>query len=102
MLSEVMNIPGVINNDPDVIGKIEIAKKYRLKIDGHAPELVGDPLSSYIAHGIETDHESSTLEEAEEKISKVSPMEQLRGNTEIKINAKKLNATKEEVRKNRI
>ena len=70
MLSEVMNVPGVINNDPDVIGKIEIAKKYRLKIDGHAPELVGDPLSSYIAHGIETDHESSTLEEAEEKISK--------------------------------
>ena len=70
MLSEVMNVPGVINNDPDVIGKIEIAKKYRLKIDGHAPELVGDSLSSYIAHGIETDHESSTLEEAEEKISK--------------------------------
>ena len=61
MLSEVMNIPGVINNDPDVIGKIEIAKKYRLKIDGHAPELVGDPLSLYIAHGIETDHESSTI-----------------------------------------
>ena len=58
---------GVINNDPDVIGKIEIAKKYRLKIDGHAPELVGDPLSLYIAHGIETDHESSTIEEAEEK-----------------------------------
>ncbi len=70
MLSEVMNIPGVINNDPDVIGKIEIAKKYQLKIDGHAPELVGDALSSYIAHGIETDHESSTIEEAEEKISK--------------------------------
>ena len=70
MLSEVMNVPGVINNDPDVIGKIEIAKKYRLKIDGHAPELVGDPLSLYIAHGIETDHESSTIEEAEEKISK--------------------------------
>ena len=70
MLSEVMDVPGVINNDPDVIGKIEIAKKYRLKIDGHAPELVGDPLSLYIAHGIETDHESSTIEEAEEKISK--------------------------------
>ncbi|HJA14258.1 MAG TPA: adenine deaminase [Candidatus Butyricimonas faecavium] len=70
MLSEVMNVPGVINNDPDVIGKIEIAKKYQLKIDGHAPELVGDALSSYIAHGIETDHESSTIEEAEEKISK--------------------------------
>lgn len=70
LLSEVMNVPGVINNDPDVIGKIEIAKKYQLKIDGHAPELTGDFLSSYIAHGIETDHESSTIEEAEEKISK--------------------------------
>jgi len=70
MLSEVMNVPGVIHNDPDIIGKIEIAKKYHLKIDGHAPELRGDLLSSYIAHGIETDHESSTIEEAEEKISK--------------------------------
>lgn len=70
MLSEVMNVPGVIHNDPDIIGKIEIAKKYHLKIDGHAPEVRGDLLSSYIAHGIETDHESSTIEEAEEKISK--------------------------------
>ena len=70
MLSEVMNVSGVIHNDPDVIGKIEIAKKYHLKIDGHAPELKGDLLSSYIVHGIETDHESSTIEEAEEKISK--------------------------------
>ncbi|RHR79690.1 adenine deaminase [Odoribacter sp. AF15-53] len=70
MLSEVMNVSGVIHNDPDIIEKIEIAKKYHLKIDGHAPELKGDSLSSYIVHGIETDHESSTIEEAEEKISK--------------------------------
>ncbi len=70
LLSEMMNVPGVLNNDPNVIGKIEIAKKYHLKIDGHAPELRGDSLSSYIAHGIETDHECSTIEEAEEKISK--------------------------------
>ena len=68
MLSEVMNVSGVIHNDPDIIEKIEIAKKYHLKIDGHAPELKGDSLSSYIVHGIETDHESSTIEEAEEKI----------------------------------
>ena len=70
ILSEMMNVSGVINNDPNVIKKIEIAKKYHLKIDGHAPGIVGDSLSLYIAHGIETDHECSTIEEAEEKISK--------------------------------
>ena len=70
MLAEVMNIPGVLNGEPEVIAKLDIAKKYALRIDGHAPELRGDTLSAYIAHGIETDHESSELEEAEEKISK--------------------------------
>lgn len=69
MLAEMMNIPGVINNDPEVMAKLEIARKYSLRIDGHAPGLRDDLLSAYIAHGIETDHESSTLEEAEEKIS---------------------------------
>ena len=70
MLAEVMNIPGVLNNDSDIMAKLEIAKKYSLRIDGHAPGMRGDALSTYIAHGIETDHESSTLDEAEEKISK--------------------------------
>lgn len=70
LLSEVMNIPGVLDNDPEILDKIAIAKKYHLRIDGHSPDLRGDKLSTYIAHGIETDHESSTLEEAEEKISK--------------------------------
>lgn len=70
MLSEMMNVPGVLNNDPEVMQKIAIAKAYHLRIDGHAPELRGDTLSAYIARGIETDHESTTLEEAEEKIQK--------------------------------
>ena len=39
-LSEMMNVPGVLNGDPEVVRKLEIAKKYRLKIDGHAPLLM--------------------------------------------------------------
>ncbi|NOY65435.1 MAG: adenine deaminase [Nitrospirae bacterium] len=67
-LSEVMNFPGVINNDPDITGKIEIARRYGKPIDGHAPGLRGDALRKYISSGISTDHECLSLEEAEEKI----------------------------------
>lgn len=70
VLSEMMNIPGVLQNDPEVVRKLDIARKYKLKIDGHAPKLRGDSLSAYIARGIETDHESISIEEAGEKISK--------------------------------
>jgi len=69
-LSEMMNVPGVLQNDVDILEKLKIAQRYNLKIDGHAPGLTGDALSSYIAHHIETDHECVTLAEAEEKISK--------------------------------
>jgi len=69
-LSEMMNFPGVIYNDSDVLKKIEIAKKYNKKIDGHAPGLRGINLSKYIESGITTDHESFELEEALEKIEK--------------------------------
>ncbi|MFI3268348.1 MAG: amidohydrolase family protein, partial [Rikenellaceae bacterium] len=68
-LSEMMNVPGVIFHDDDVISKIEIAKKYNLPIDGHAPLLRGDDLSVYVKSGMSTDHECVTLEEAHEKIS---------------------------------
>lgn len=67
-LSEMMDVPGVLNEDPEVMRKIEIAKKYRLKIDGHAPLLSGATLKKYVQAGISTDHESSTIEEALEKI----------------------------------
>lgn len=70
LLSEVMNVSGVINNDADVIEKLEIAKRHNLLIDGHAPLLKGEPLTKYIRAGISTDHECSTIEEAQEKISK--------------------------------
>lgn len=69
-LSEMMNFPGVIFEVPEVIEKINVAKKYNVPIDGHCPGLVGDNLTKYISFGITTDHEATTYEEAEEKISK--------------------------------
>jgi len=68
-LGEMMNFPGVLFNDPEVMKKIEAARKYGKKIDGHAPGLTGENLRKYVAAGISTDHECSTLEEAKEKIS---------------------------------
>jgi len=68
-LSEMMNFPGVINNDREVIKKIECAKELGKPIDGHAPGLSGESLKKYVAAGISTDHECSNLEEAKEKIS---------------------------------
>ncbi|MEA1935676.1 MAG: adenine deaminase [Thermodesulfobacteriota bacterium] len=67
-LSEVMNFPGVLNDDPVVLGKIQIARKYGKPIDGHAPGLMGKNIEKYISAGITTDHESITREEALEKI----------------------------------
>lgn len=67
-LSEMMNFPGVINNDEDVFSKINHALSLNKRIDGHAPGLSGANLKKYAAAGITTDHESSTAQEAEEKI----------------------------------
>jgi adenine deaminase len=63
-----MNFPGVINDDPEVIKKIENAKKYSKPIDGHAPGLRGKDLEKYVSSGISTDHECFAREEALEKI----------------------------------
>jgi adenine deaminase len=69
-LSEMMNLPGVIHRDPEVMTKLAIARKYNLRIDGHAPGVVDETtLNAYIGSGVETDHESVTLEEARVKIS---------------------------------
>ena len=68
-LSELMNFPGVINNDREVMKKLACAKELGKPIDGHAPGLSGEPLRKYIEAGITTDHECSTLAEAKEKIS---------------------------------
>lgn len=68
-LSEVMNAPGVINRDPEMMAKLEAAKAVGKPIDGHAPLLSGDGLKAYAEAGISTDHECSNLEEAREKIA---------------------------------
>ena len=67
-LSEMMNYPGVLFKDPEVMEKIAITKKYNKPIDGHAPGLRGGDAKNYIDAGISTDHECFTLEEALEKI----------------------------------
>ena len=69
-LAEMMNFPGVLFNDEDVIQKIRDARKRRKTVDGHAPSLSGKSLDKYIAAGIQSDHECSTAEEAIEKIRK--------------------------------
>lgn len=68
-LAEMMNYPGVIYNDNEVMRKIAAAKNAGKKIDGHAPGVTGDNLVKYAAAGISTDHECSTLAEARERIA---------------------------------
>jgi adenine deaminase len=64
-VAEVMNFPGVIGADPEVMAKIDAAGHRR--VDGHAPGLTGARLDAYLAAGVESDHECTVLEEAEEK-----------------------------------
>lgn len=67
-LTEMMNYPGVLFDDEEVLKKINSAKKIGKPIDGHAPGLRGADATKYIQAGITTDHECFTLEEAEEKL----------------------------------
>jgi len=67
-LSEMMNYPGVLHSDPEVIEKIRIAKLYNKPVDGHAPGLRGEDVKKYCAAGISTDHECFTLDEALDKV----------------------------------
>lgn len=69
LLSEVMNFPGVINDEENIINKIKIAKTYGKVIDGHCPKLTENDLKKYINAGISTDHEVTKCSEAEEKIA---------------------------------
>ncbi len=68
-LSEMMNYPGVLFDDPEVLKKIDWAKHFGKPVDGHAPGLRGEPIKKYIAAGITTDHECFTFDEAQEKLS---------------------------------
>jgi adenine deaminase len=69
-LAEMMNYPGVLFDDDEVLKKIAWAKHYNKPIDGHAPGLIGDDLTKYIAAGISTDHECFTYDEGLEKLQK--------------------------------
>ncbi|WP_299136560.1 adenine deaminase [uncultured Tenacibaculum sp.] len=69
-LAEMMNYPGVIYDDTEVLKKIAWAKHYNKPVDGHAPGLRGEDLTKYISAGIYTDHECFTYEEALEKLQK--------------------------------
>jgi adenine deaminase len=68
-LAEMMNFPGVINRDPEVMKKILTAGRHRRPVDGHAPGLSGPSLNAYLAAGISSDHECTTPEEAMEKLA---------------------------------
>jgi len=67
-LGEMMNFPGVVSGDEEVLKKIS-ASKGRV-IDGHAPGLAGKELNAYLSAGILSDHESTTLEEGKEKLQR--------------------------------
>jgi adenine deaminase len=67
-LAEMMNFPGVINDNEQVVSKLKAALEVGKPIDGHAPGLTGEALKKYVAAGITTDHECSTLSEAHEKM----------------------------------
>ncbi len=69
-LAEMMNYPGVIYGDREVMDKINDAKRLGLKVNGHAPLLTGKALDKYISAGINDDHECSGFEEAAERIRK--------------------------------
>ena len=65
-LAEVMNFPGVVSGDEEVLDKLRIFSD--AVIDGHCPGLTGKNLQAYIASGIVSDHECTTVEEAREKL----------------------------------
>lgn len=67
-LAEMMNYPGVLAADVEVLRKIDLAASARKPVDGHAPGLTGTDLNAYAAAGIASDHECTTLAEAREKL----------------------------------
>ena len=69
-LAEMMNYPGVLFDDEEVLKKIAWAKHFNKPVDGHAPGVVGDDITKYINAGISTDHECFTYEEGLEKLQK--------------------------------
>ena len=68
-LSEMMNYPGVVAGEPEVLAKLAAARARGKPVDGHAPGLRAADLAAYVAAGIATDHECVTLDEALEKLA---------------------------------
>jgi len=68
-LSEMMNFPGVLYKDEEVMKKIKAAHQVGKPVDGHAPGLMGEEAKQYIQAGISTDHECFKIEEAVDKLS---------------------------------
>ena len=69
-LAEMMDYPGVIHTDREVLEKLASAQAHHKRIDGHAPKLTGQALNAYVAAGIYSDHECSNTDEALEKLSR--------------------------------
>jgi adenine deaminase len=67
-LAEMMNMPGVLHGDAQVLAKIQATLEHNLVIDGHAPGVRGNDLSAYAAAGVMSDHECSTANEARRRI----------------------------------
>lgn len=67
-LAEMMNYPGVLHADPEIMAKLALAQAFGKPIDGHAPGLRGEDARKYIEAGISTDHECFTYEEGREKL----------------------------------
>ncbi len=67
-LAEMMNFPGVIHRDKNVMAKIDLALQHQKRVDGHAPQVTGKDLCAYIASGITSDHECTDPKQAIEKL----------------------------------
>lgn len=67
-MGEMMNFPGVLSSQPDVLMKLRLGRDKH--VDGHAPGLSGSELDTYVASGISSEHESTTIDEAREKLRK--------------------------------
>ncbi|OIO96737.1 MAG: adenine deaminase [Armatimonadetes bacterium CG2_30_59_28] len=68
-LAEVMNFPGVIAGNPEILRKIALTKAHEKVVDGHCPGLRGEGLRKYVDAGVESDHETTSLDEAREKLA---------------------------------
>ncbi|PAE21001.1 adenine deaminase [Bacillus sp. 7504-2] len=69
-LAEFMDFPGVIGAEDSVLDKLLVAKNLKKRIDGHSPMVSGKELNAYIAAGVENDHECSTVEELQARVSR--------------------------------